>query len=1265
MTKAASRPRAHTTRRNPTAAGPHQALNSATNEWGAATIDGLPVMISRLSHDGIILSVNRAYCDYFGCAPDDLLNHDFNLWVLPQDRAQVTAEFARVSPANPIVKIENRVQVRDQVRWTRWTNCAFYGANGELLEYRCVGEDVNDLKLTEQALRVSEEKFAKVFQCSPDSVIVSTLDDGRIVEVNEGFEKVFGYTRGEALEHTVGELGLYANPADRVQARQMLREHGRFRNAAFKGIHKSGDEILLLTSAEVIEIAGQPHLVAVNQDVTAQKRAEEALRESKERYRSIFDAVHDAILVETLDGRILDVNARACEMYRDTREHLLLKRSSDLVPPDLSVLLPDPVNGDDFMHHPVETVNLRADGERFPVEIYGRLLSIDGQPVYLVVVHDITARKQALESLRASEARFRAIVENSHDGILFGDANARIHYRSPSYRRINGYGDEERVGYSGFDTVHPDDQDVVRRYWAQVLQYPETPQRAEYRIKHKDGTWRWIETAAQNLLSNPNVQAVVVTSRDITERKQAEQALRASESKFRSFVEQSSEGLSLIEVDGTILEWNQAQSRILGIPRDAALGQFIWDLLDRVLPHPRRVELDRLRETFVQALETGAGPIVDRASEFEIQSGDGTRRIVQGIAFPIRAEQGYRLGYILRDVTHERQAESELRMYLAALEAAANPISIVDAQERFIWVNPAFTRLTGYTLQETIGQNPRILKSGKQSPAFYHQMRQVIQAGEVWRGELINRRKDGTEYFEEQTITPVRAGGGAVTHFAVVKEDVTARKLAEQMLAREKEQLALTLESIGDGMVAADHEGHILLFNAAAERLTGWLQQEAIGQPLPRVLNLIHPRAEQPLMATIQEVVRTGQGHGLLPDTVVVARDGRQIYISSSIAPVRDLSDQITGVVLVFRDITRLKQTEEELRESQAYARSLIDSSLDMIIAVDQNQRIVEFNRAAQAIFGYTAEEAIGQEPHFLYADTGIGDQVHTMTLETGQCVREVYNRRKNGQVFPSLLSASLLKNTAGEVIGVMGVSRDITKLKQAEEQTIRAERLAALGRMAAAMAHEINNPLQAIQGTLDLVIDFELQQQEREENLKIIRQEIERLSEVARRILDFARPSKAPRRLVRVYDVLQQTLTLARKQLAHNRIEVTIDCQEIPPVLASPDQLIQVFINMILNSAEATGPDGRLNIKVWQDKNVAMIEFENNGPIISPEALAHIFEPFFTTKEQGTGMGLAVCQSIIDQHGGVIRAENLSETLGVRFLIQLPFWGNERAPIQ
>ncbi len=606
----------------------------------------------------------------------------------------------------------------------------------------------------------------------------------------------------------------------------------------------------------------------------------------------------------------------------------------------------------------------------------------------------------------------------------------------------------------------------------------------------------------------------------------------------------------------------------------------------------------------------------------------------------------------LRDQSEQAMRE-QYQFLETVIESLTHPFYIVQARDYQVVMANKAARQAGLPSSSTcyslVHGNPKPCSEfGTPCP-----LDQVLTTRQPVTIQHVHYDSHGNARDVQVIASPILDSQGHVTRVIEYDMDVTERNRAEEALADEKERLAVTLASIGDGLITTDTDEKVVLLNPVAEQLTGWTQADAMGKDLLDVFHIINGKTREPVRDPAKQALASQAVQGLVADTVLVARDGVERFVSSSVAPVRDRYGQIGGVALVFRDVTLLKRAEEALVESREFTHSLIDSSLDMIIAVDNDRRITAFNRAAQGTFGYTFDEALGKHISILYADHVQGDSVHKTVLETGHCVDEVLNRRKDGGVFPCYLSASLLRNARGETIGLMGISRDITKLKQAEEQNIKAERLAALGRMAATLAHEINNPLQAMQSTLDLVLDFSLEPPQRDAALQRVRHEIERLSTINQRILHFARPMPGPRHILSISKLVEQTLTLAGKHLQHAHIQVTTDLQGDPLALAAPEQLVQVILNMVLNAIEATGEDGHLAISVWARDRYTFLSFTNDGPPIPLDVIGRIFEPFFTTKPDGSGLGLSVSQAIVQQHGGTLSVENLDR--GVRFTIQLP----------
>ena len=252
----------------------------------------------------------------------------------------------------------------------------------------------------------------------------------------------------------------------------------------------------------------------------------------------------------------------------------------------------------------------------------------------------------------------------------------------------------------------------------------------------------------------------------------------------------------------------------------------------------------------------------------------------------------------------QKRTEEELRVQTTALHAAANAVMITDHNGRIHSVNPAFTALTGYTAQEVVGRNPRFLKSGKQDEAVYRNLWQTISSGRVWSGELTNRRKDGSLYIEEMTITPLRNADGAIARYIAIKQDISERKQAEAEAA----QLAAIVEYSSDAIISKDLEGTILTWNAAAGRLFGYEAEEVIGQNIALLIPENY-RAEE---IAILEKVRKGRGVQHY-EAVRFKKDGTPLAVSLTISPVRDAAGKIVGTSKIVRDISERKRAEEEI----------------------------------------------------------------------------------------------------------------------------------------------------------------------------------------------------------------------------------------------------------------------------------------------------------------------------------------------------------------
>lgn len=277
--------------------------------------------------------------------------------------------------------------------------------------------------------------------------------------------------------------------------------------------------------------------------------------------------------------------------------------------------------------------------------------------------NDVSKFKLARENAQASGERMRALLEGSSDMVQVLDEKGALHYVSPSMEKILGYDPRLPLGDSAFKIVHPDDLPLLQIKFAELFKNPEKPLKVICRVRHINGSWRHIEAWAKNHLDNPSINGIVLNIRDITEHINAKMQLEASEEKFRSIVEQSRDGISIIDNNGTILIFNRAQERISGIPANEAIGKKIWDIQYRCMVRPNHaiMPLKKFKARYLSFLKTGKGPWLESILNVEMMRPDGKHVYLQTLLFPLKINNFMAYAAFNRDVTEQHAAEMELQ----------------------------------------------------------------------------------------------------------------------------------------------------------------------------------------------------------------------------------------------------------------------------------------------------------------------------------------------------------------------------------------------------------------------------------------------------------------------------------------------------------------------------------------------------------------------------------------------------------------------------
>lgn len=386
-----------------------------------------------------------------------------------------------------------------------------------------------------------------------------------------------------------------------------------------------------------------------------------ALEASEQRFRGIFDQTFQFIGLISTSGRMIEANRTALEFAGLRPQDVIGKpfwetpwwSHSPALQDRLKEAIRDAAHGQTVRF---EATHPAADGKVVYVDFSLKPVRNERGEVTMLIPEgrDITERKSIEQSLRESEERFRALVEHGFEGINIVDRNCSLIYAGPGNRSVLGYSAEEVRGRNTFETIHPEDLAGAQQTWQQILANPKLVCMTQVRLKHKDGTWRWMEVSACNLLDHPAIQGVVVNWRDFTERKLAKDKLRESEERKAAIFESALDALITIDQDGKLVEWNPAAARIFGYQAEQAIGR---EMAELVIPPRMR---DAHRSGMEQLRITGKGSVLRKLIELRAMRADGTEFPAEVYITPIRTQSPSFSGFI-RDITERKQAEEERR----------------------------------------------------------------------------------------------------------------------------------------------------------------------------------------------------------------------------------------------------------------------------------------------------------------------------------------------------------------------------------------------------------------------------------------------------------------------------------------------------------------------------------------------------------------------------------------------------------------------------
>lgn len=1051
--------------------------------------------------------------------------------------------------------------------------------------------------------------FQAVLHAAPETIIIADAD-GAIRLVNQQAEHMFGYAASELIGQPIEVLlpERLRSAHRRHRAAYSLNQQPRPMDAGLELVarRKDGSEFAVEISLSPLQTAEGMLITSVIRDVTARKRVTEAIAQQA----SLLELTQDAIFVRDMQQRVTYWNRGAEALYGWRKAEALGQTTHTL----LHTQFPHPLAEIEGAvarsgHWEGELIHTRRDGTQVAVVSRWALQRDDqGHPLAILEINnDITERKQA-ERVRA---RLAAIVDSSGDAIIGMDLDGTIVSWNQGAERIYGYTAAEALAHP-ITMLAPKDRAAEVAQSLHRIRQGERIVRYETVRVRKDGTQIPISLTVSAIVDDHGaIVGLSAIGRDITERKRTEAALREREQRFRAIFNQTFQFIGLLRPDGTVLEANQTALDFAGVRQAEVVGKPFWET-----PWwPQTAEAQaRLQRAIAEAAS-------GRFVRFEAEHSAGGHTIIVDFSLkPVCDDAGNVVLLIPegRDITERKRAEAALHQseerFAKIFHASPTAITITRLSDSvFLDVNPSFLSLTGYARDEVVAHT--VLELGVWADqATRDRMTAVLaEQGSIAGLELKLRTKSGAvrDLLAAAEMMELADEACVLGTF----QDITARKRAEVELEQQVEQRTAHLNT---------------LLTFSRELFSARTLDEVMERAVKHALQLV-PEADDGALYVYDSnshtlSLRVSVGFDHVPSMLVAADVG------------------LIGLALS----TRTVQITTSVDEYQARVAEMPH------VEADRRKRMIDQTARASGVLIIP-----------LLTDTApLG--VLSLIRRTGEGPF-TGDARATLEGLANLVVAALLEAQGREAASKL--SADLAQLQEeqrvinqrlseAEAHMLQTARLAAVGQLAASIAHEINNPLYAARNSLYLLSKGIADESRDGAYLGLARDQLARIAGIIERMRDFYRPDRGELAEHDLNHLLEETLALVGLNHSDGRIHMIFaPAFDLPQVRCNGDQLRQVFLNLVMNAIDAMPGGGTLTVRTRPESPHVVIEIQDTGVGIPDDVRGHLFEPFWTSKPQGTGLGLSISGHIVTQHGGRIEVESRAGE-GSLFRVVLPYGG-------
>jgi PAS domain S-box-containing protein len=1077
---------------------------------------------------------------------------------------------------------------------------------------------------------------ALLLDLSFDAIFVRGPED-RITYWSRGATETYGYSEEEALGRTPNELLHTESSVPAEQIIKTLYEQGRW-SGELTHTRKDGSKVVVSSRWSLQkDLSGVPEaIMETNRDITEYKNTLSALTEAQSMLRQHLAHTPLAVIEWGADFRLSGWSGEAERMFGWRAEEVLGKRIEDL-----RWVYEEDHNGvkeisSGLLHGTRPQCkslnrNYRKDGSIIYCEWYNSsIVNSSGTLVSILsLVLDVTEREKAREALGFVE---RAALFGTWDWQR--DAH-KLTWSEGSYSLFE-YKAGEPVTYEMWRSrIDPIDVERVERDIQNAVDAA-VPYDVEYRLRLPSGQRRWINSRGEVLeYSGGKAVRMAGVNYDVTARCQAEEQLWMT-------LESIGDGFFACDRNWNFVYINRSAEELLGINRTTMLGRNHWQVFPLALG-------TALEEEYRRA---AAGEPRDFENFYEPWG-----RWFHNRCFP---REGGGMSVYFQDITERKRAQRELRESEERLSLVlhASGIGFWDwniktgelkwspqCMEMF-GVAPG-TEMTYGTFLNAVHPDDRNSVDAAVRSCLEHrrefncEMRTAGSNGIVhWVNSV------GRAYFDEEG-KPTRMSGVAI--------NITARKKAEEDLRAREETFRTLANAIPQLCWMANPDGWVFWYNERWYEYTGTSPEEMEGWGWQRV----HDPAELPaILSKWQEALRRGES---IEFTFPLrGRDGNFRYFLTRAYPLKDCSGNVVRWFGTNTDITQQRETEKAFRESEERFRALVSATSYAVYRMDQNWTEM-LSLVGGGFISDTLEPSKSWLERYIPAEDqqSVREAIQRAVESKGLFELEHRVKRVDGSFGWTLSRAVPIFDESGEIREWFGAASDVTAKKRAEEALIRTEKLASAGRMAATVAHEINNPLEAVTNLLFLANNSPDCPLKVREYLETADSELKRVSHITRQVLGFYRDSGAPKK-VSVSTVMDEAVELFLHKIANKQIHFQKEYAPHTETVVVSGELRQVFSNLLANSLDATNPGGWIKVRVSRcfDDTAVRVTIGDDGGGIPKDVLSNIFEPFFTTKGTiGTGLGLWVTRQLVEKYGGKIRVRSrtYAPRRGTTFTIIFP----------